>query len=560
MDICQSLNNLSQGLLFCGRKIEGVSFETFQWDGVYVFISIIICIAYSSIASEMYARNITHKKNGRITIVKTGSIFGLGIFSMHFMGMFALTYPGPMQYDVFITIFSLFIAISGISLALFLMHRKFHPFINGCVFGLTVCMMHYSGMLSIANNPFHMHHNTVLLFFALLYSVFGSMLSLRFIERYLEKNNHKTTLIMGSVAIGLTISGVHYLGMASLEFSVNTFFTEPFHNWFITRSAIIGFTFVFLIATIAAYINDSMNAETKLKNKQDQLEHTNKTISEALEKLQDMQSQLVESEKMASLGQLISGVAHEINTPVGICITSSSYLKVQSDEFFNKFHTSTLTKSDFEVFMDRVNSGYELIGSNLTKASSLIKNFKQVAVDQSADDIREFYLKQYIEEVLSSLNHKIKNTQFKINISCESDFYVKTYAGSISTIINHLFNNSLIHGFEGMDKGIINIKILDQQQNAKIVFSDTGNGMTQQDIANITDPFFTTKRGTDCSGLGMYVVYNQITQKLAGCLSCRSINTLDAETTPSPFYEGELHGLEIEITFPKFLSLNQPHS
>lgn len=552
MEACQSLSSLTHGLFFCGREIKGTVFETFQWDGIYVFISVIICIAYSSIASEMYARNIANNKDGHITIIKTGSVFGLGIFSMHFIGMFALTYPGPMQYDVFITIFSLIVAVSGVSLSLYLLHHKYHPFIYGSVFGLTVCMMHYSGMLSIANNPFHMHHNTVLLFFALLYSIFGSMYSLKFFEKYLKKNNHKTTLLLGSIAIGLTISGVHYLAMGSLEFSVNADFYQHLHSWYISRNGIIGFTFVLLIATIAAYINDSMNAEITLKSKQEQLEQKNKNISETLNKLQEMQSQLVESEKMASLGQLISGVAHEINTPVGICITSSSYLKVQSDEFFTKFHNSTLTKSDFEVFMDRVNSGYELIGSNLTKASSLIKNFKQVAVDQSADEIREFYLKQYIEEVLSSLHHKIKNSQFKINITCESDFHVKTYAGSISTIISHLFNNSLIHGFEGMDKGIIHIKVLDLEDNAKIVFSDTGNGMHQKDIANIADPFFTTKRGGDCSGLGMYVVYNQATQKLAGSLNCRSINVFNRQEDPPQFYEGELHGLEVEITFPKF--------
>ena len=514
MNACKSLYVLTQDVFFCGKEIEGVIFETFKWDFIYIAISILICIAYSSIACEMYARTTSRKRNDSKHIIKTGSVYGLGIFSMHFMGMFALIYPGPMQYDALITLFSLIVAISGVSLSLWLVQRRAPLVLSGLIFGLTVCLMHYAGMLSIVSNPFHMHHNLNLMVLAAIYSVAGSMLSISFIIKYLKKKNRKRVLLLGATVMGLTISGVHYLAMASLEFSVNSSFIDFPHAWFLHRHSIIGFTFLLLILTISIYIRDRINAEIKLTKSQKDLEDKNESLEEALLKVQNMQSQLVESEKMASLGQLVSGVAHEINTPVGICITSASYLKDKADIFFKKFFDSTLTKSDFEAFMSDVNSGSELVASNLSKASALIKNFKQVAVDQSADEVRDFYLKQYIEEVLTSLNHKIKNTHFDVHIVCEKDFQVKTYAGSISTVITHLFNNSLIHGFEGMKTGSINIKVEDCDDTAKITFTDNGSGMCNDGIENITNPFYTTKRGEDCSGLGMYIVYNQTTQKL----------------------------------------------
>ena len=305
--------------------------------------------------------------------------------------------------------------------------------------------------------------------------------------------------------------------------------------------------------TISIYIRDRINAEIKITQSQKDLEDKNESLEVALLKVQNMQSQLVESEKMASLGQLVSGVAHEINTPVGICITSASYLKDKADTFFKKFFDNTLTKSDFEAFMKDVNSGSELVASNLSRASALIKNFKQVAVDQAVDEVRDFYLQQYIEEVLTSLHHKIKNTKFEVLIECEKDFQVKTYAGSISTIITHLFNNSLIHGFEGMDIGTISINIQDCDDTAKITFTDTGCGMCNDGIDNITNPFYTTKRGEDCSGLGMYIVYNQATQKLQGTLNCRTLNSSPVTLPIELDSKSSKHGLEVQICFPKYL-------
>jgi signal transduction histidine kinase len=266
-----------------------------------------------------------------------------------------------------------------------------------------------------------------------------------------------------------------------------------------------------------------------------------------------MQSQLVEAEKMASLGQLVSGVAHEINTPIGIAVTSSSYLKDQSNTFFKRFKNGSITKSDFENFMIDMDSGSDLLTSNLNKASALIKNFKQVAVDQTIDEIRGFQLKQYILEVLTSLNHKIKNTNFKLDIICENEVHVRTYAGSISAIITHLFNNSLIHGFEHMTEGTITIKIEDLGDTAKITYCDTGCGIPSIDIEKITSPFYTTKRGGDCSGLGMYIVYNQATQRLCGNLSYHSLNVLPINAPNQKLSDDSPHGLEIEITFPKYL-------
>ena len=520
MNLCTLLFELSDNTLLCGDSSITESLP-FQWSPTFVFLSIFICIIYSGIACDMYAKTCQSRNTFHIAILKTGIIYGIGIFTMHFIGMYALIYPGPMQYDLYITAFSLWIAATGTSLTLLLLYQKHSLYQAAILFGLTICGMHYAGMLSILSNPYYMHHHIGLLIVAVIYAISGSYFSLKAFQKYTIDRN-KRTLFSSAIIMGVTISGMHYLAMTAMEFSPELFPNELTRGNFISRESIIWFTLLMLLFTITTYVNDSINAENSLTLKKQQLELSNQSISNSLNKLKSMQTQLIESEKNASMGQLISGIAHEINTPIGICITSASYLNDQSNDFFKRYGKNELTKKDFEDYIDTQQTSSSLINENLKKASELISVFKQVSVDQDLDTPRKLNLGHFIEELLSSFNHKIKNKSIKTVFDYQQDFEVYTYAGSLIVILTQLINNSLLHAFGDTDDGIITIKISLENDKVILVYRDNGCGMSEENSKKMLSPFFTTKRNQGFCGLGMNIVYNQATQKLLGQLSCTS--------------------------------------
>jgi len=245
-------------------------------------------------------------------------------------------------------------------------------------------------------------------------------------------------------------------------------------------------------------------------------------LQESLNNLNATKNQLVQSEKMASLGDLVAGVAHEINTPIGIGVTAASHLENETKIFSDNYHNGKVTKKLFENYIDVATESSKMILSNMIRAANLIQSFKKVAVDQSSEEKRKFKLKEYIDEVLLSLHAKFKHTEYKIDIQFENDFYMDSYPGAISQIITNLCMNSLQHGFENQDTGVIIIKLKKINDRATITYSDNGTGIPYEIQKRIFDPFFTTKRGHGGSGLGMNIVFNLINQTLKGSISCDS--------------------------------------
>ncbi len=275
-------------------------------------------------------------------------------------------------------------------------------------------------------------------------------------------------------------------------------------------------------------IKDSTVSIEEYKDKQKDLEISTalaqqraKEIITQNEELKKTQKQLVESEKLSSLGGLVAGVAHEINTPIGICVTASSHLRKLSKDFLKKYKISKLTKTDFEDFLSNIDSGHDLILSNMEKASSLISSFKKVAVDRQSEELRKINFKSYLNELLLSLRYKIKKTKHKILIEGD-DFSEVTYPGIISQIFTNLILNSIIHGFENIEMGEININLAKLADQILITYTDNGCGIPKENIKKIFDPFFTTKRGRGGSGLGMNIVYNLVVSKLKGHIECKS--------------------------------------
>lgn len=244
-------------------------------------------------------------------------------------------------------------------------------------------------------------------------------------------------------------------------------------------------------------------------------------LEKSLESLKEAQKQLVESEKMASLGELVAGIAHEINTPLGIGVTTISYLDQKSQELEERYNAGQVKRSDFEKFIRICRESTMAISMNLERASELIQSFKQVAVDQTSEAKREFELKNYIQEVLLSLHSKYKNTGHTIEV-LGPEVMLISYPGAIMQVLTNLLMNALKHAFEDIENGRIDIEIFPLEGGVRVVFADNGLGMNEMMKSRIFDPFFTTKRSHGGTGLGMHIVYNLITQKLGGTISCES--------------------------------------
>ena len=241
-----------------------------------------------------------------------------------------------------------------------------------------------------------------------------------------------------------------------------------------------------------------------------------------LQLIQEAQAQLVEQEKMAALGSLVTGLSHEINTPVGIGVTAASHLAEEMAQQLKLYHENALTRERFESFLEDCQESSNLIATNLNRAVDLLQNFKQAATDQATARDRVFNLKDYLEDVLRSFSPRLRNTGFGINIQCPEDLEMKCDPGSLYQILTNLVMNSLNHGFEGMLVGQISIVARLEDEGLVLEYGDNGNGMNKRDLARIYEPFFTTKRGRGGTGLGLHIVYSNVTQDLGGNITCAS--------------------------------------
>ncbi len=245
-------------------------------------------------------------------------------------------------------------------------------------------------------------------------------------------------------------------------------------------------------------------------------------LTQALTDLKAAQKQLVESEKMAALGDLVAGVAHEINTPLGIGVIAASTLSDKTRDFLHTYSSNSLKRSQLEAFLDTAQQTSQMILSNLNRAAELIQSFKQIAVDSSIESKRTFNLKGYLEEILFSLQPKLKRTKHHVMINGDKTLTLKSYPGAFSQIITNLMVNSIIHAYEPEDEGLIQINFYANHREITLCYSDNGRGIIEENKSKIFDPFFTTCRGSGGSGLGLHLVYNLVTQQLNGTIECYS--------------------------------------
>ncbi|GGA07898.1 hypothetical protein GCM10008018_62000 [Paenibacillus marchantiophytorum] len=246
-------------------------------------------------------------------------------------------------------------------------------------------------------------------------------------------------------------------------------------------------------------------------------------LQHALQSLQVTQDQLVQSEKMGALGNLVAGVSHEINTPIGIGVTAVSYLDQKTKDFKSLYETGKMKKSDLEQFLLVVSETNAMVQSNLERASSLVRSFKQISVDQSVEVKRTFLLQEYLEGIIASLKPTLKKTRLRVDVYCDHELNLYTYPGALSQLITNLVMNSLNHAYEMDEEGSLSIRVTHDRDTITIGYSDDGKGMNQEVLDHIFDPFFTTSRGKGGTGLGMNIVYNLVTQSMNGTIHCSSV-------------------------------------
>lgn len=260
-----------------------------------------------------------------------------------------------------------------------------------------------------------------------------------------------------------------------------------------------------------------------------EIEAQKNAVEQALNELKNTQKKLIESEKLASLGNLVAGVSHEINTPVGVGIAASSSLRTKTNEIAQLFETKKMKQSDLHNYLQTTQQAASLIKSNLVRTGELIKSFKQVSVDEMTDAARTFNVSSYIQEICLNHDSKIKTLGIKLHIDCPENIDVYNYPGAFSHIITNMLQNSFMHAFdENSVNPTIQITVQTTDSHILITYTDNGKGMTDEVVQKVFNPFFTTNMQSG-TGLGMNVVYNLITKKLGGDIQCQS--TLNHGTT-----------------------------
>jgi|GEM_PF-3457832 Signal transduction histidine kinase len=255
----------------------------------------------------------------------------------------------------------------------------------------------------------------------------------------------------------------------------------------------------------------------------------------ALADLGQAQEAMVRNEKLAALGGLVAGVAHEINTPVGNALTSASFLAQETEGLRRAFADQTLTASAMGAYLDSAGEAVRLILSNCDRAAELIHGFKQVAVDQTSGERRTYDLAEYVDEVLLSLRPKFKHSPHRIVVDIPAGIVVDGYPGALSQVLTNLVVNALTHGFDDGRSGTLRLSARQSGDRVEIVHEDDGRGIPADSRQRVFEPFYTTRRGSGGSGLGLNIVHNIVHRTLAG--------TLRLESEPERF-------TRFTITFP----------
>jgi PAS domain S-box-containing protein len=290
------------------------------------------------------------------------------------------------------------------------------------------------------------------------------------------------------------------------------------------------------IVSVALDIGERKRSELEMRKARDAAET-------ALRNLRDTQASLIEAEKLAALGRLVAGVAHEVNNPVGISLTVASALDRKTANFAAEVERGDLRRSSLNEFLGTSRDASAQLVANLNRAAELIQSFKQVAADRNYSDQRTFDLADLTEQVVLSLRPGLRKRNLMLNVECQPNLVMTSYPGPYGQVLTNLFLNAVAHAFPDGRSGVVDIKVRESgKDNVEIIFSDNGCGMSLDVRRRAFDPFFTTRRDQGGTGLGLHIVYSIVTNRLGG--------RLDLDSEPGG-------GTRIQIILPRVAPLEQ---
>ena len=290
------------------------------------------------------------------------------------------------------------------------------------------------------------------------------------------------------------------------------------------------------IVTVALDIGERKRGELEMRKAKDAAEA-------ALRNLRETQNSLIEAEKLAALGRLVAGVAHEVNNPVGISLTVASSLERKTSLFSAEVARGDLKRSSLTEFLEACRDASSQLVANLNRAAELITSFKQVAADRNYSDQRTFDLGDLTEQVVMSLRPGLRKHNLTLTVDCQPNLTMNSYPGPYGQVLTNLFLNSVAHAFPDGKPGAVDIQVRESgKDNVEIIFSDNGCGMSLDVRRRAFDPFFTTRRDQGGTGLGLHIVYSIVTNRLGG--------RLDLDSEPGG-------GTRIQIILPRIAPLEQ---
>lgn len=239
----------------------------------------------------------------------------------------------------------------------------------------------------------------------------------------------------------------------------------------------------------------------------------------ALAQQQKMQNELVQIEKLAALGGLVAGVAHEVNTPIGVMLSAATHLKAETQKTHRAYQAGELSEEGLSDYFATAAQATQLMALNSQRAADLIQSFKRVAVDQTGGERRTFGIASYIDEVLQSLRPHLKKSPIQIHVDCPPELTMDSLPGAFSQVLTNLLMNALTHAFAPEQTGNVVIAVAEEGRHICLTFSDDGKGIAPELHARVFEPFFTTRRASGGSGLGLHIVHSIVTQSLKGTLA-----------------------------------------
>ena len=278
-----------------------------------------------------------------------------------------------------------------------------------------------------------------------------------------------------------------------------------------------------LTGRLRATLDEQRASVAELEQQKAHVELAHGDLSSVLETLKQAQANLITSEKLASLGALVAGIAHELNTPIGNSLLTATALADMATEFEKKYAGGGIRRSALEAHLADTRLACGIMASSLSRAADLITSFKQVSVDQTSDQRRRFELAAVVRDTVATYAAQLRRANCVIEVDVAPMLVLDSYPGGLGQVLSNLINNALLHAFEGRGAPRIVISGRDIEAGQVVLnFSDDGVGMSQKTLHQVFDPFFTTKMGQGGSGLGMNIVYNLVTGVLGGTIGIAS--------------------------------------